>query len=434
MSEQAFARDLNHSTLAATQVSSVSAPGPDSTPLGRQQFIIAAAIGLAATIWLVFLSGWLGATHGSLIMKRQNVLFDSDTNLWIGRMIGNDKSLEQIVHPLEIPLWRVPCRAMAHIMRYFVSRDNASILGPRVLVDGIAGLGIASLALLALYCGVRPLRCALLFVIYLLFTSNTTISLPEHFGISNGLLTLAFVVSVLVSSARMRTTALAVLTVLTGGTSVTGGMVPVICMLNDAIKSLRRKMTLLLIAIPTGIGASMLLYHVSKSIQRYFGLYATFRWTHHPLMALNYTIHMLVLPAVGPAPGIMRLAGWDMVSYEPHYAPLGLDAWLGLQGLGAIAWFILLFQCLRLALRREFLQPHLLVLFAWLFFNVVFYNVWGRELMLWAPAWSWVLMAVVVMGARDLPLKRLLTLFVPIVASQIYTLLAIKSALLTITE
>jgi hypothetical protein len=45
-----------------------------------------------------------------------------------------------------------------------------------------------------------------------------------------------------------------------------------------------------------------------------------------------------------------------------------------------------------------------------------------------------VLMAVVILGARDLSVRFIAALFVPVVVSQIYTLLAIKKALLTIAS
>jgi hypothetical protein len=124
--------------------------------LADRNVITAFAVGVAATIWLMFLSAWLGVRPGALITARQNVLFDSDMNLWVERMIGNARSMEQHVHPLELVFWRYPCRLLAHIARLFMPVDYANLFGPRLLVATIAGAGVGFLAYLALRLGVRP--------------------------------------------------------------------------------------------------------------------------------------------------------------------------------------------------------------------------------------------------------------------------------------
>jgi hypothetical protein len=70
----------------------------------------------------------------------------------------------------------------------------------------------------------------------------------------------------------------------------------------------------------------------------------------------------------------------------------------------------------------------------WLLFNVVLHNIWGDEFVLYSPHWSWALMAIVILGARDLSRRFIAAIVVPVVASQIYTLFAIKQALQTIVQ
>src|SRR2546421_155053 len=209
--------------------------------LGPRQWLIAGTAGLIATIWLVLLSGWLGVHSGAVITKRRNVLFDSDMNVWLDRMIGSAASLEPTVHPLEIALWRTPCRAVAAIVTPFAGADEAGVLGPRILVAFFAGLGVAALALLAMHAGVKPLQGALLFAIYLLFTSNTTICLPEHFGISNGFLTITFVATVLMTNERIKLALQGLFAVVLGGTGLTNGLFPLACMADTYFKSTRAK-------------------------------------------------------------------------------------------------------------------------------------------------------------------------------------------------
>jgi hypothetical protein len=443
---------------------------PPWAGLGHRQWLIAGTVGFIATIWLVVLSGWLGVTHGSLITKRRNVLFDSDMNVWLDRMIGNDVSLEQSVHPLELILWRQPCRAVAAVLKPFIPSDDADVLGPRILVAFIAGLGVASLALLALYAGVKPRQGALLAIVYLLFTTNTTICLPEHFGISNGILTMSFVAIVLIASWRIKMAVLGAAAVVLGGTSLANGLFPLGCMFDMYFKSTRVKIRLFLsgtILAAAGLACVryfgrnlrwlafqaeaysnhfgrnihtllvkyvMWLYLTFVNIRWFFRIFAVYRWTRHPLLAIVYTIYMFVQPAVAPNPSVMRYPFNDMVSYEPALKPLELSYYFGLQGFGAVAWLILLGRCAYFAWQDEHMRPYVKLLFGWLLFNVVFYNIWGRELLLWAPHWSWALMALVVLGARKLSWRFVAAVFVPVVVSQIYTLFAIKSALLTITQ
>src|SRR5271157_4958385 len=146
-------------------------------PLLARTHIIAAIIGLAAVIWFVMLSGWLKVTPGSIMTKRQNILFNSDTNIWLDRIIGNEKSPEQLIHPLEIVLWRPPCRGLQHLLEVFLPADYAGIFAARLVVAIVHGMGVGFLAFLALRMGVKLPQCILLFVIYLLFTSNSTAAL-----------------------------------------------------------------------------------------------------------------------------------------------------------------------------------------------------------------------------------------------------------------
>jgi len=431
---------------------------------GRDR-VLAAAIGLIAVVWFLMLSSWLGVKPGSVMATRQNVLFNSDASFWLGRMIGNEESPEEAVHPLEIPIWRPPCRALSHMLGLFLPQDYAGVLAARLLVALVAGAGVGFMAFAALRNGIAITSCILLFAMYLLFTTNSTVALPEHFGISNGLLSIAFVVAMVVASARLRTIVLAALTILCGGTTITNAVFPLGAMVHLYLRSMRLKLGLLAAAIPLGAGASFLAYRHSYTIHWFFSKYAHWRLFKNPLEAAVYALYELVCPAVGPNPLVMRVPGWDMVSYEPVHMPhlpvrlsyyfhvavptVALPcfppndalAWLPAHGalawlpaLGAAAWLALLLICCYHAFRDERTRFYAWLPLAWLLFNVVFHNIWGEELMLLAPHWSWALMGLVILGARPLSRRVIATLLVPIVAAQIYSLLAIKGALLTIVQ
>jgi len=403
-------------------------------PLLARTHIIAAIIGLAAVIWFVMLSGWLKVTPGSIMTKRQNILFNSDTNIWLDRIIGNEKSPEQLIHPLEIVLWRPPCRGLQHLLGAFMPLEDAGILAARLLVALIHGMGVGFLALLALRNGVKLPQCVLIFITYLLFTSNSTAALPEHFGISNGLLSIAFVVPILLVSVEMRTGFLPAMVVLCGGTTITNALYPLAALLQYSFKSMRARIVVLAAAIPVGLGAFLFLYTKSYTMHHFVSAYATFRLLHDPLRACVYAIYAVICPAVGPTPRVMREPGWDMVSYEPAHDVVRLSYYFGLQAIGAIAWLVLLVKCLAKGLQEERTRVYVWLPLGWVVFNAVFHNIWGDELLLFSPHWSWALMALVILGARDLSIKFIAIVFVPIVVSQIYTLFTIKSALETITR
>lgn len=404
------------------------------TPTAARGRLLAGTTGLCAVVWFLFLSGWFGVEPGSALTMRQNVLFNSDSSLWIERMIGNARSPEQLVHPLEILLWRGPCRALYYLLEGFLPSDHAAVLAPRLLVAAVAGIGVGFLALLALRNGVRITQFVLLFVMYLLFTSSSTVSLPEHFAISSGLLSVAFVVPVLLSNARIRTAALAGLTVLCGGTTVTNALFPLGSLAHFSFKSARAKIVALAIAIPVGLGVGVFLFTRSYTIHWFVTQYLNLASLHDLRRAGTYTFFAIVSPVIGPAPRVLRVPGWDMLSYEPAGQSLRLSYYSWAQVVGIVAWISLLSMCIFRGLREEKTRLYVWLPLGWIVFNAAFHNIWGAELFLFAPHWTWALMGLVILGARDLSRGWVAAFVVPIVATQIYSLVSIKSALDTVVR
>ncbi len=415
------------STAAATEI--VARPA-----VITRDRVIAAGVAFTAMLWFVWLSGWLGVQPGAVFVKRQNVLFNSDTSIWLGKIVGHDKPPTRPIHPLEVPLWRPPVQVLSHVLTEFLPPDYAGILAARLFVASIAAIGVGFLALLALTLGIDRRQCSMLFVTYLLFTSSTTIALPEHFGISNGLLSIAFVVPILLTDPAIRLGLLGMFAVLCGGTTITNVLYPAASFLQYGLRSTRARLALVLSAVPIGCGMALFLYRHSFVIHAYVHGYSSFRLLRHPLSALVYAIYAFVAPAVGPSPLILRYPGWDMVCYEPANQPLRLSYYFGLPAVGAVAWCILLGFCTYYAIKDIRTRAYVWLPMGWILFSVVFHNIWGDELQLYAPHWSWALIALVILGARHLSLRWTAALVAPIVVSQVYTLLAIKRALLTVLQ
>jgi hypothetical protein len=411
--------------------------------LKGRRWVAALGAAIVAVFWFPFLAAWLGVGPGAVLLSRNDVLFDSDMNFWVWHMMeAPPRGPGYSVHPLALLLWRTPSRALASLAGLFMAPDRASIFGPTLLVALIAAAGVGFLAYLALHLGVRPLRCALLFACYLLFTSNTTAALPEHFGISNGLLSITFVLFALVANQRVRVGILSALAVLCAGTTIPNGLFPAYCIFVSVVKSSRLKLRMLLAAISTGLAAAAVLDFVSGGIRYlvnvatgFFKDWASFRLLTHPLQALIYSLYMLVLPVVGGTPSVHSGGrGWLMVTYEPAPRPLDFSYYFGIQGIGAILWLVLLARSVQLGLRDTQTRPYAHVLLAWLLYNMLFFNVWGSELILYSPAWSWTLIALVILAARHLSRTLMLVTILPIAVCQLIAFHEIKNLLLTIPK
>jgi hypothetical protein len=448
-------------------VAEAATVGTPSAP--RHAVFIAGTIGLASVLWFALLSGWLGVVPGSVMVKRQNVLFNSDTNSWIDEMAHGHEPSTKAVHPLQVYLWRPPCQALAHLFQLFLPPERAGLLAARLLVALVAGTGVGFLALVALRNGVELTQCLLLFSMYLLFTSSSTIALPEHFGISNGLLSIAFAVPIVIAHPRVRTAVLAALVPLCGGTTITNLLFPLASLYQYSVRSARTRRAILA-AAPVAVGVAIFLFADSQNvvlshrailpayIPGITRLYAkstmihshVFDYLHlrlllNPQSATVYAIFALVAPAIGPTPVVRTIKGVEMVTYESsgrplHWSPFGVtgsdgvhlgDYW-GVQAVGAATWIVLLLWCSYQALRDRGTRSLVWLPVGWILFNIVFHNIWGDELFLYAAHWSWALMGLVILGARRLSRTAAASLVIPVMVSQVYTLLRIKSALLTI--
>jgi hypothetical protein len=407
----------------------------------RRGRLVALAIGLVAALWFLILSHWLLVAPGTIMIERRDVFLEADTALILSYIAGEEGTVVPpqflVVHPLYLYTWRPVALALSVPLELFWSAEHALILAGRIMMALIAGGGVGLLALLSARRGVRLAHNALLFAMYLLFTANTLAVLPGHLGLSSGLLSLAFFLLLEVKSTYRRTVALAFLTLLIGGTTVTNSVFATACLLfplrrNPRLVGLlspRRAAVAAAIALLGVLPACILL---ASKASNYVNSYLNLRMVTDPLKAGLYGLLGLVYPAIAPNPhtiveGDLKL---NMLSYEP----LGLYQYSGIQGIGAIAWVVLLTTCTAKALRDNDVRPHAWLLLSWIGFNAVLHNVWGDEFMFYSPHWSWALMALVILGARDRPLRFLAVLVTPIMIGQVCTLTQIGSVLRSITS
>jgi len=286
-------------------------------------------------------------------------------------------------------------------------------------------------------------QCALVFLMYLLFTANTIVALPEHLGISNGLLSLAFIIPLVITNTRLRTTALGFLTVPIGGTTITNAVFPLASLAQESLKSRYMRIALGVITVlglagfvlffaepeRVGIVIDRILGGRGYSINWFIVTFLNNRLISDPWGAGTYAMLSLVYPVIGPAPYVRAVPGsLMMVSYSPFV----ITEYSWIQLIGVIAWVVLLGTCVFNGHRDGRTRRFVWLLVLWLGFNGVFHNVWGDEYFLFSPHWSWALMGLVILGVRHVSLKFTAAMVFPIVIGQIIALNGIGLALRSI--
>jgi hypothetical protein len=304
----------------------------------------------------------------------------------------------------------------------------------RLLNALVAGLGVGALA----WAVRREWRWAVhgpLFAVYLLFTAQAIVCLPEHFGLSSGLLSVSYAVFRSRGDWRRRAAAQAGLAVLAGGVTVTNAAVPAVGLLLAVAEGLRPRLTLaavrrLVIAgVLLGMAAGGVV--VGRWYTRYQKLpahkYYVFNYFHVGALAepqaLLHTAYGVVYPAVGPTPTVNDATA--SVTYEP-YVPWPFDP---LQGAAAAAWVALLAAGVVRTLRRREERATAVLLLTWVAGNLLLHVVWGDEYFLYSPHWAWALFALVLAGSRDMPWYRVVPLAAVAAVGQVHTLLTIHEQL-----
>jgi hypothetical protein len=217
----------------------------------------------------------------------------------------------------------------------------------------------------------------------------------------------------------------------------------VVLLYTDADKGIAARVAIL----PAYVPGVTRWYLKTSRLHSHVGDYLNLRLVRHPLDAAEYAVFALVAPAVGPLPEVQRTKGSDMVTYESgqpvHWSSNGLFVgsdgqplrnYRGVQAVGAVLWICLLLSCAYWAFRDPRTRRLVWLPAGWILFNLVFHNLWGDELFLYAPHWSWALMGLVLLGARHLSRTATAWMVTPMLVCQLYTLLRIKDALLTIVQ
>src|SRR5579875_1460820 len=163
---------------------------------------------------------------GSLLTERRDVLFQSDTGYWIAAYSRGVERVSSFTHPLLGVLWVPGPRLLYLLLRRVLPDAEAATVAGRTFTALLAAAGVAALFAAAARRGASGRVLALLLPAYLLFTDQVLVALPEHFALSQALLSIAFALLVVGLRPGTQLASLGVLAAATGGVTVTNAAFP----------------------------------------------------------------------------------------------------------------------------------------------------------------------------------------------------------------
>ncbi len=373
---------------------------PERCPL-RRAFLVGGLCAAVTAAWLFVLSGLTGVVPGAPLARRVNVLFSSDSSETISDYVSYRfmPARGRGLHPLKYLIYNFPVREVYRALRAVMPQEQAALVAGRLFNAALAGIGVGSIIGLALRKGLRIAALPPLLLVNLLATSMVLVALPEHFGVSYGLLSLTFAVAA--SDLRLVPTLalLGALAVVNSGLTATNGIFPLAA---GAAVVWRRSgsrfpawflRTAAALVVLGGAGLAGLAWQLEsrhEPIMTYVKGYLHLRLVNDPAEAGVFAFRGLVDPVIGPTPAVETGDGdsWAMVSYEPSGSPHRLWPYDVPQSVGAACW-ITLFLISCAALLRSPDRALAVLLLGWIAFNLIFHNVWGGEFFLYSSHWSW---------------------------------------------
>jgi hypothetical protein len=288
--------------------------------------------------------------------------------------------------------------------------DAARLAAARLLVAAVAALGLAALAWFGCVEGVAPWWTLLSVALAWLSSATVIVSLPDHFGLSFGLLLVAFV-GAWSSVTRGRRAwwtwvagALAIATTVTNGVLV-AALVAWMAIAwkrsgGTAGRALRfhRWWVAAVVVLTAGAGA----WAVPRAVARI---------RSGETIVTKYLHLQLVTEPVRSAIALPLSCSYPVVAGRPHIAGgageegLSLEPWrlgdLTAPGaVGTLAWLVLLAGFAAAAWRPGASRQAVALLGGWVVFNWAFHSVWGDERFLYTPHWSWTFPLLALLAAR----------------------------------
>lgn len=361
-----------------------------------------------------------------------------------------------VKHPLARELWWPIGYIARNALEPSMPADTAKSIAACLAMALFASFGVLACALASTAFGAAPSRVLAVLPIAALSTANVITLIPEYYGISYFLLSVTFLIAVAVRG-RTRTVLLIVLTGLLAATTITNMIFGVLCLLmpergaewgRPALLAMRAMVVALVVTsivlLAGAFGGFTSQYQeldrnlasqdqLTGSILRSLrlGRIAT------PDRLLTYSGLAWVYPVVGPTPHIASVHPFPTILQRPTSSSsdgrldLSYDPWAPqdygiINGVSAIAWVaFLVWGTVALFRAGGDGRKTLGVLSIWICGNILVHLVWGDEMFMYSPHWSWAVAAIPLLAAKWVPIPALLAICAIVGAGQVVTLLQV---------
>ena len=379
----------------------------------------------------------LGAEPGRPIACRTDVFLQCDAGGWVDDAIRNNNERARGTHPALYPCWTRPTHELAKWLAPAIPVESTCTYGSRLLVNLVGGLGIGLLAAGLRSSGTRFSVLAAFGPLLWFGTGNTITALPDHFGMSVGLLAASLGFFVSAWSFRSKAVGLGILTILCFGVTITNAVFPAM-LLGCAIATTYRIRwpwyAATGLAGVLGLLAVLLILRTQADIrdrvlQRVESC-LSLKSIRDPALAGRHFVRGLQDSAVGPTPTI----GEDnpdehhpMLTYQD--GPYSMWPYDAVQSCGVAAWWFVLGLGAIRALRDPRTRFPAILLMVWIVWNGLLHTTWGDEYFLYTPHYAWALMALALLGWRSIPTRWVVLAMVPILGGAIFTLFEFRRLL-----
>lgn len=395
----------------------------------------ATAAGLGGALFFFFLSGVLGVRSGATITRRLDVLFSSDLASRVHNLSGAREATAElrthpvsVSHPLMNQVWGTLGGALAFVCRTFLPEPAASLIAARSMVAAVAGIGIGLVCAVGVGLGGWSMPALVLSTVCLLSTSNVLVAMPDHMGLSSGLLAAAAVILTAMKRASRQVFLFCGVSALIASTTVTNALFPCGALLYvERRRRQDRRLWLTLIAavcaVAIATGAALAWTEPGQRFRNGDSIVFQFlnvRWLRNPASAVVLLPAAVIYPVVGPAP---RTVG--QLARGLSYEPVDFHGYTRLGVISAACWVILIGWSAWSAVTREETTTLARLLIGWVVFNAAFHSVWGDEFFLYSPHWSWALGMLLMAGAPRIPKPAAVALGLAVLPGQIVALYSI---------
>jgi hypothetical protein len=411
-------------------------------PARRKRCAITAGVvtaGIALFVFLLLTRLFL-VYPGTLVTEHNDVLFGTDIGVRWKDLSGESPVQTSVSHFLLRSFWGNLGKGLARILEVVLPTKQAKIYAATILVCTMAAFGVGCLVAIAMHFADRKINVVLLVPVCLCFTANALIIVPDHLGISFGLLAASSAILLPNISFGKKLLLLPILGFLLAVTTITNALFALfvgiavfwgqpfrrfVCQWRRVLTT--AGMALALGSCLFGIWRWEKFKHSDTIIHRFIN----WRIVRDPLAAAQYSGYGLLFPAVGPQP-IVNVTR-DVGTLDDHislaYNGTGLSDYSRLGAIAASVWAILLVVSITQLTRQTPIRIYGAVLLSWIAFNLVFHNIWGDEFFFYSAHWSWALMLIVLLGSNWMPTWAVAGAVLLVLPGQLETLYAIRGLL-----